>query len=145
MHFCFYWTYLLTLPLSLYTSALRHCVLPFFSPFCFMHSWQPGFSSVMQIILMPQVFFHLFLHCCPFLFSPLSYSFLLAPGIHISLYYSSSIPSSRSPCGLSYSLCHSREVSHLSSSLSSFFIFFSCSANKSVNDLSVNMPNWEDE
>lgn len=144
MHFCFYWTYLLTLLLSLYTSALRHCVLPFFSPFCYALR-ATRLSSVMQIILMPQVFFHLFLHCCPFLVSPLSYSFLLAPGIHISLYYSSSIPSSHSPCGLSYSLCHSREVSHLSSSLSSFFIFFSCSANKSVNDLSVNMPNWEDE
>lgn len=134
----------MTLPLSLYTSALRHCVLPFFSPFCYA-LLATRLSSVMQIILMPQVFFHLFLHCCPFLVSPLSYSFLLAPGIHISLYYSSSIPSSHSPCGLSYSLCHSREVSHLSSSLSSFFIFFSCSANKSVNDLCVNMPNWEDE
>lgn len=111
MHYCFYWTYLLTLPLALFASPLTDV------PFLLSVLWTPGNQPI---------FYHANNSCATNLFPPFSsllsltiqppFSFLLTPGIYISLCYPFPILNSHFPyskgsiCPLPrlFSLSHNR-------------------------------------
>lgn len=143
MHKYFYKTYLLILPSSLVTSPLTDIVICL-RFLLFYGLLATSLSSIMQIILVSQIFF--FFTVVPYHLALLY--FLPAPRIYTSLSNPLTMLSSHSPyskssiCPLSrlFSLCHRR------GSISLFFPLFPCHlANKSLSDLSVNMPDWEDE
>lgn len=136
MHQYFYRTYLLTLPSSLVASPLTDIsdISAFIFSSLFYEPLATSLSSIMQIILVPQIFFHffpslLFLTTCP----PLS--FCLSQGF--------------TPVSVTHLPCLVPILTKEKFHIPLFFPLFpslSCHlANKSLSDLSVNMPNWGDE